>query len=359
MNTKEAACLTAWYRKNRRTLPWRDTGNPEDVWISEIMLQQTRVEAVKDYFLRFRAALPSLRDIAACPDDRLMKLWEGLGYYTRARNLKKCAETCMRTYGGRLPADYKALLSLPGFGPYTAGAVSSIAFGIAVPAVDGNVLRVHARLTGCRDDIAEPQTKNRFTAELADFLASAAAQPDFRVADFNQALMELGALVCVPNGAPLCGSCPLSAYCRAYRDGTAAEIPFRSPKKPRRIENRTLLIIRDGERFLFRKRPEKGLLAGLYEFPGEPGFLTREQALSAALRYGTDPLYIEALPEAKHIFTHIEWHMKAWQIRVSSFSVLPEDPEHTYRFITREELKSFAVPSAFRRYTAYFALDRR
>ena len=213
------SALLLWYRKNKRILPWRDTGDPEDVWISEIMLQQTRVEAVKGYFTRFREALPDAFAIAACPEDRLMKLWEGLGYYNRARNLQKCAEVLVRDYGGKLPADHEALLRLPGIGPYTAGAIASIAFGIPVPAVDGNVLRVWSRLTNNADDISLEATKQKFTSEIRPLLASDKGDREpspvsSSVSDFTQALMELGAVVCVPNGAPLCEVCPLRSCCR-------------------------------------------------------------------------------------------------------------------------------------------------
>ena len=218
------SALLLWYRKNKRILPWRDTGDPEDVWISEIMLQQTRVEAVKGYFTRFREALPDAFAIAACPEDRLMKLWEGLGYYNRARNLQKCAEVLVRDYGGKLPADHEALLRLPGIGPYTAGAIASIAFGIPVPAVDGNVLRVWSRLTNCADDISLEATKQKFASEIRPLLASDKGDREpspvsSSVSDFTQALMELGAVVCVPNGAPLRGvsaAFVLPGFCRGH-----------------------------------------------------------------------------------------------------------------------------------------------
>ena len=421
---KEARDLGAWYRENRRDLPWRDTGDPEDVWISEIMLQQTRVEAVKGYFTRFRAALPDARAIAACPDDALMKLWEGLGYYSRARNLKKCAEELVARYDGKLPADHDALRALPGIGDYTAGAIASIAFGIPVPAVDGNVLRVWARVNGYADDVALPATKKRFTAEIASLLdrlfpvteavpaenafagtafsgsapagktSAAPGEPTLTPSVFTQSLMELGAVVCVPNGAPSCPACPIRESCEAFLGGTTGSIPFRSPKKARRIEERTILVIRDGSRFLFRKRPGTGLLAGLWEFPGVPGHLDEDAALKAAVALGFEPLRIRVLPDGKHIFTHIEWRMRAYEIRVASFREYDEEfrggtagvpeheaglrsntagvPEHeaglrtgdtdseetsgTYRLITRDGLRSFAVPSAFRTWTDWYAL---
>ena len=375
------SALLTWYRNNKRILPWRDTGDPEDVWVSEIMLQQTRVEAVKGYFTRFREALPDAFAIAACPEDRLMKLWEGLGYYNRARNLQKCAEVLVRDYGGKLPADHEALLRLPGIGPYTAGAIASIAFGIPVPAVDGNVLRVWSRLTNNADDISLEATKQKFTSEIRPLLASDKGDREpspvsSSVSDFTQALMELGAVVCVPNGAPLCEVCPLRSCCRAFAAGTALSLPVKAAKKPRRIEERTILILRDADRFFFRKRPSRGLLAGLYEFPGFPGRLSPEEALDAARRLGADPVRIAPLPEGKHIFTHVEWHMTAYEVLVSAFpqagSPAPKDGaaagqgdgpaaghgenKNGTLSLTREELRSFAVPSAFRTWTDWYAL---
>ena len=400
LNSNDTAALLRWYRENKRQLPWRDTGNPEDVWISEIMLQQTRVEAVKAYFTRFRSALPTAASIASCPDDTLMKLWEGLGYYSRARNLKKCAAVLLEKHEGQLPRDYHALRALPGIGPYTAGAIASIAYGLPVPAVDGNVLRVWARLNARTDDIAAVQTRNSFSSEIEALILEAdQSSADFSVSDFNQALMELGAVVCVPNGAPLCLLCPLRSSCRAYAEEKTESIPFRSPKKPRRIEPRTLLIIRDGERFLLQKRPPQGLLAGLYEFPGISGILTETEALTAVRALGFSPVHIQALPEGKHIFTHIEWHMSAWEIQVAEFSDadirnsspradtsaynpspygtaqrISSDPEDKpaagtdtasktdeagYILIRKADLQHFAVPSAFRTWINWYALKEK
>ena len=349
----DADRLIAWYRKHKRTLPWRETGDPADVWISEIMLQQTRVEAVKRYFTRFREALPDIRSVAECPEDRLLVLWEGLGYYSRARNIKKCAEKLIRDFGGELPADYEELKKLPGIGSYTAGAIASIAFGIPVPAVDGNVLRVYARLEGIPDDIRLPETKERFRRELAAFLEGEArgGGPGLPVSEFTQALMELGALVCVPNGEPDCGACPWRERCAAHRSGRTEEIPYRTEKKARRVEERTILVIRGGDRFYFRKRPEKGLLAGLYEFPGAGGHLSEEEAVAEVRKMGFDPLRVTPLPEGKHIFTHVEWRMKAYEIRVASLG-----GREDALFVTREELKDLAVPSAFRTWIRYFTL---
>lgn len=357
----DSETLIRWYRKNKRSLPWRDTGNPEDVWISEIMLQQTRVEAVKSYFIRFRSALPTLSSIACCEDDRLMKLWEGLGYYSRAKNIKRCAKLLLDEYGGRLPSDPEKLKKLPGIGPYTAGAIASIAYHVPVPAVDGNVLRVFARLTGDASDIACSETKRAFTEALQSFLWDCFARfgtleqsslSSFSVSDFNQALMELGALICIPNGVPLCQNCPLSTRCMAKKNKLETTLPVRSPKKKRKAEIRTVLFIRDGERFFLNKRPEKGLLAGLYEFPSCPGALKPEEAIREARRLGFTPLRIRAIPSGKHIFTHLEWHMNAFEIQVAEFpDVLKQGI-----LAKKEDFKSLAIPSAFRSFTDWYAI---
>ena len=360
----EAELLLHWYQENKRSLPWRDTGNPEDVWISEIMLQQTRVEAVKDYFVRFRTALPTVAAIAACPDEQLLRLWEGLGYYTRARNIKKCAQVLLRDYGGELPVDPLELKKLPGIGPYTAGAIASIAYNVPVPAVDGNVLRVFSRLTACADDIMEPAVKQAFTERLQDLLWQLVYtdRKTFPVADFNQALMELGALICIPNGAPNCERCPLAAQCDAHRLGIETELPHRAPKKPRRVEVRTVLVLRDGERFYVQQRPSKGLLAGMYEFPGLPGALSEEEVLQAVDARGFTPLRILSLPAFQHVFTHIEWHMSAFEVQIaeplSAVSAHRNRKENAREgiFVTRTELEKLALPSAFRPLLARYAL---
>ena len=321
-------CLCPWFEEHKRQLPWRDTGDPYDVWISEIMLQQTRVEAVKGYFLRFREALPDIAALAACPEDRLLKLWEGLGYYSRASNLKKCAGILMEEYGGRLPADHGALLKLPGIGPYTAGAIASIAFGLPVPAVDGNVLRVRARIAGDVGDIALPETKKQAEADLKEVL-QAYEKEGGNAGTFNQALMELGAIVCVPNGPPLCERCPAAGLCAARREGTIGQLPVKSGKKPRRIEEKT-------------------------------GFLSAEEVLAKVEGLGLEPVRITALPTAKHIFTHVEWRMQGYLVKLAAESRVEEtllsQKERDswikpHRFVTREETESaYALPSAFAAY---------
>ena len=306
-----AAALLTWFDENRRSLPFRQDPTPYHIWLSEIMLQQTRMSAVLPYYERFLAACPDIPALAACPEEKLHKLWEGLGYYSRVRNLQKAARIVCAQYGGALPADYEALRALPGIGAYTAGAVASISFGLAVPAVDGNVLRVLARLDNDAACVSEPAAKAAFTARAA------ALQPPARPGDFNQALMELGALVCVPNGAPLCAQCPWQKACRARAAGTAESLPVKAQPKARRRVDVAVALVRSPAGWLLHRRPENGLLAGLWEPPlWEDRVFADAQSLRAALAGAglqTLPDAPQALPKARHIFTHLEWHMAGWQ----------------------------------------------
>lgn len=341
--------LLKWYDENKRDLPWRDKHNAYYTWVSEIMLQQTRVEAVKPYFARFIGELPDVKALAECPEERLLKLWEGLGYYNRVRNMQKAAISVCEEYEGTLPASYEALLGLKGIGSYTAGAIASIAYGISVPAVDGNVLRVISRITESREDIMKQSVRKQMEQELLKIM------PKDRPGDFNQALMELGAVVCVPNGPAKCGECPVSAVCMAHLHGIENELPVKAPKKERTIEERTVLIIQDGMRTAIQKRPSKGLLAGLYEFPNAEGHLSQEEAVKLVKDMELEPLRIEPLENAKHIFSHIEWRMIGYRIRVSSF----EKPQkQTFLFVDKKQSeKDFAMPSAFGAYTKYLRED--
>lgn len=340
--------LMLWYDKNRRVLPWRENSTPYNVWVSEIMLQQTRVEAVKPFFERFTRALPGVAQLAECPEERLLKLWEGLGYYNRVRNMQKAARLVREQYGGVLPADFEALKALPGIGSYTAGAIASIAYGIPVPAVDGNVLRVAARLREDGGDIAKQSVRRGVERE---FLA---VMPKRRPGDFNQALMELGATVCVPSGAPRCFECPLAELCRAHASGREQEYPVKSRARERRIERRTILLILDGTRVAVQKRPPRGLLAGLYEFPNLEGELSQEQALAQTAAYGLTPLRIRELPEAKHIFSHVEWRMRGYAVQVAAVEeertggLLMAEVEHAQ--------ENYPVPAAYAAYAAYTSL---
>jgi len=321
------------------------------VWVSEIMLQQTRVEAVKPYYLRFMDALPDIRALAECPEDALLKLWEGLGYYSRVRNMQKAAIVVMEKHNGRLPVKYEELLTLPGIGSYTAGAIASIAYGQAVPAVDGNVLRVMTRITENAEDISKQAVKKSVEDALR------AVMPQACPGTFNQALMELGALICVPNGAPLCEDCPVRHLCRANLDGRQTEYPVKAAKKPRRIEVRTVLVIRDSTHAAIGRRPAHGLLAGLYELPNYLGHLSQEEVAERVAENGFFPLQIRTLPEAKHIFSHVEWHM-------CGYFVLVEDMEKPQENQGKEQLifvepktirENYSIPSAFAAYQRYFS----
>jgi A/G-specific adenine glycosylase len=351
--------LPDWYRENHRILPWRDTGDPYDVWVSEIMLQQTRVGAVKEYFLRFRRELPDVQHLAEVPEERLLKLWEGLGYYSRPRNMKRAARIIMEEYGGRIPDDPDVLRSLPGIGSYTAGAISSIAYGIPEPAVDGNVLRVCARIAGNDSDIALAATKKQLETAIRGIMKTAGIDPG----DLNQSLMELGALICVPNGSPSCAECPVSDLCEAHLQGKTDVLPVKAPKKKRRIEKKTVLLIENSGKYLIHRRRDEGLLAGLWEFPSAEGFLNAEEALRAAesllaegentSESGAAPLYIERMQDAKHIFSHVEWRMHAYRIRLADPSRSLQDvfAGETMRFADAEELRSrYPLPAAFAAY---------
>ena len=336
--------LLAWFEKNARTLPWRSVATPYRVWVSEIMLQQTRVEAVKPYFARFMEALPDVKDLAECGEEKLLKLWEGLGYYNRVRNMQIAAQTVMEEYDGKLPADYEKLLSLKGIGSYTAGAIASIAYGIPVPAVDGNVLRILMRVSADDSDIMKQSVKTKVEKALLDVI------PKDRAGSFNQALMELGAIVCVPNGEPLCEKCPWYDFCETRKRGLWQELPVKKKAKARRIEDRTVLVIRDGERVVLKRRPKKGLLAGLYEFPNELGNLSEDEALHVVQEMHLHPMRIQKLEDAKHIFSHVEWHMQGYMVEVDSLT--REEAGLLFVEAAHSE-EAYPIPAAFAAYTKY------
>ena len=370
--------LLQWFLNHARVLPWREEPTPYRVWVSEIMLQQTRVEAVKPYFERFTTALPDADALSACPEDELLKLWEGLGYYNRVRNMQKAAVEVVENYGGQLPADYEKLLKLKGIGHYTAGAVASIAYGIPVPAVDGNVLRVLTRVSVDDTDIMKQSFRNQMETLLEKLMHGTSDRDEKNVfpwmedADdlraqvyhqnlagaFNQALMELGATVCVPNGAPLCEECPWKDLCEAKKQGLIGQIPVKSKAKPRKIEEKTVLILRDDDKVAIRKRPQKGLLAGLYELPNMEGSMGQEEVVSLVKQMGYAPIRIQPLGEAKHIFSHIEWHMTGYVIRVEEPEMRQQVQSGSQKddllFVNAEDAKEkYAIPSAFAAYAKY------
>lgn len=346
--------LLKWYDANRRILPWREEPAPYRVWVSEIMLQQTRVEAVKPYFERFMKALPDIQALADADEETLLKLWEGLGYYNRVRNLQKAAVQIVENYGGRMPEDYEELMKLSGIGSYTAGAVASIAMGKPVPAVDGNVLRVLSRIRLDERLISDAKVKTAVEQELLKVM------PKDRPGDFNQAMMEIGACVCIPNGAPLCGSCPLAFLCLAHARGVEQEYPKKAGKKPRIIEEKTVLLLRDENKTAIRKRPEKGLLAGMYEFPSMEGFRTAAEVAAFLEENGIRPLRVQPLEDAKHIFTHKEWHMKGYMVRVDELEhELPGEAAADWLYILPEEAgERYPIPSAFAAYTRVLSIKR-
>lgn len=341
--------LLTWYDENRRILPWREKPEPYRVWVSEIMLQQTRVEAVKPYFARFMEHLPDVESLAAVEEDELLKLWEGLGYYSRARNLKAAAQQIVEQHGGKMPSEYHDLIKLKGIGSYTAGAISSIAFGHPVPAVDGNVLRVIMRLLADDSDISEASVRKRVEEDLKPVM------PKDRPGDFNQALMELGATVCLPNGAPKCAECPWKTFCRAGIEESWQQYPKKAVKKPRTVEYRTILVIRDGHRAVIRRRPNKGLLAGMYEFPSLLGKASLDEVKDWLSAQGVCAVRIEKLPESKHIFTHKEWHMTGYMVLVDGLEPMHKDP--SLMFVeTQETEEKYPIPSAFSAYTGYLSI---
>ena len=332
--------LLEWFRENARDLPWRRTEDPYRIWVSEIMLQQTRVAAVLGYYARFLTAFPSVEALANAPEDRLMKLWEGLGYYSRARNLQRAARAVVEL--GGFPDTYEGLLKLPGVGDYTASAIASAAFGRREAAVDGNVLRVVTRLTDCHDDILDPKTKKSVRQRVRSVMPETAA--DIRV--FNQATMELGATVCVPNGPPRCGVCPARDFCLGRIRGTAETLPVKKPKKARRVEEKTVFLLLREDRTALRRRPDGGLLAGLWEFPNVEGTLDEHGAAEAVKAMGLTAVEWKNKLTAKHIFTHVEWHMTGYTLSVAGGG--PAE----WEWVDWDGLKSRAVPSAFARYYA-------
>lgn len=340
MNEEEK--LLRWYDRNRRDLPWRHDPSPYHVWLSEIMLQQTRVEAVIGYYERFLQALPDIAALAAAPEEQYLKLWEGLGYYSRVRNLHKAACTIMEEYGGSLPETAGQLRRLPGIGDYTAAAIASIAFGEKVPAVDGNLLRIFARRTAYGENIKAAPAHRKAREYFLNRM-------DQRPGDFNQALMDLGASVCIPHRMPDCAACPWAQGCAARRQGKQLAFPVMPEKKERKKEDKTVFLIRGVDTVAIRRRPRRGLLAGMYEFPNVPGHLGEKEALAAVEALGVRSLRIRKLEDAVHIFTHREWHMTGYEIMADPLAL----PEDGLLFVTAQALKEqYALPSAFAAYAA-------
>lgn len=336
--------LLDWFELNARILAWRENPKPYYVWISEIMLQQTRVEAVKGYFNRFITVLPDIKALAEIDEEHLMKLWEGLGYYNRARNLKKAANVIMNEYNGELPANYDLLLTLPGIGSYTAGAIGSIAFGLPVPAVDGNVLRVLKRIAGSFDDITKEKVKKELERDLLEIM------PKDRPGDYNQSLMELGATVCIPNGKPLCDKCPVMHLCKAFHEDLTDQIPVKPKKKARVIEEKTIFVFEYKGKYAIRKRVEKGLLHGLWELPNVSNKFSYDKVQENMVQWNLEYEMVTKMEKSKHIFSHREWHMTGYYIRLNKLNQLPFDD---VIWVDKEELnKVYSLPTAFEVYKA-------
>lgn len=329
--------LLPWFAENKRDLPWRRTKEPYAIWLSEIMLQQTRVEAVKGYYARFLEELPTIEALASCDDDKLHKLWEGLGYYSRVRNLKKAAQVIVEAYDGVFPRQYQQILALPGVGAYTAGAVSSIAFDERKAAVDGNVLRVYSRLMNDATPIDQPAFKEKVRLQLEQIYPQQAG-------DFTQALMELGATLCGPNTAPRCADCPCNAFCQGYLAGTADQLPVKSPKKVKRQEDRTVFILECDGYFALQKRPDEGLLASLWQFPDARGKLELTEAIETVQQWQLQVTDVRRQLERKHIFTHIVWNMRGYYLRVKTKG-------EAFAWFSAEQIQSnTALPTAYRQF---------
>jgi len=332
--------LLKWYDKEARVLPWRSQPTPYRVWISEMMLQQTRVDTVIPYFERFVTEIPDIASLATIDEDKLLKLWQGLGYYSRALNLKKAAIIIHTEFGGQIPGDRTTLQKLPGIGPYSAGAISSIAFQKVETLMDGNVLRVIARLMGIADDIGDNKTQDQIRKILEKHIA------EKRPGDFNQALMELGATRCLPNGAPLCETCPIADICVAALQNRIGEIPVKTAKKPREIQKQTVLVLRHNQTYGIEKRKQSGLLANMWAPPMIEGHLTKDACISWLEGSGYEISKITALPAAKHIFTHIEWKMIGYEVEIQSMG-----NSFSLTWVDREQIDNqYAIPTAYSYY---------
>ncbi len=333
--TEIVPLLLEWYKKYKRDLPWRQDKDAYHIWISEIMLQQTRVEAVISYYNRFMQEVPNLKALANLEEDQLLKLWQGLGYYSRARNLKKTAEMLVKEGKNTLPSTYESLLQLKGIGSYTAGAIASIAYQERVPAVDGNVLRVMTRILGSYDDIADAKTKTKYEQLLKPIM------PQYAPGDFNQALMELGATICIPNGLPRCNICPVASKCTAYQKGLLKDLPVKKKKINRKVIDKTVFLYQYEDTYAIQKRPDTGLLASMYEFPNLDCKFSIEELKEYLKENYIDWIDIIPLGTAIHIFTHLEWNM-------TGYKILLTEKQNEFIWATKEELKNrYSIPTAF------------
>lgn len=329
--------LVKWFQENARELPWREGKDPYKIWLSEIMLQQTKIEVVKNYYLRFIEEIPNIQDLASVEEEKLLKLWEGLGYYNRVRNLKKAAIVVKENYQGKMPKTYQELITLPGIGEYTAGAIASIAYNEKIVAVDGNVLRVISRVIGSKQDVLLPNTKKEITQILKEIMPEQSG-------NFNEGLMELGERICIPNGQPLCEKCPIYRYCIAYEQELTLKIPVREKKIKKRKEQKTVLVLLAKNKIAIQKRGEKGLLAKMYQFPNMEGIKSKKEVKEILKQCKLEPIEIEEIGKYKHIFSHIEWDMIGYRIQV-------KEENKQYIWVEKEEeLNKYPIPMAFEKF---------
>lgn len=340
--------IVKWYEENKRDLPWRRDKDPYHVWISEIMLQQTRIESVCSYYQRFMEVLPTIQDLAFVEEEKLLKLWEGLGYYNRVRNLKKAALILVEKYHGKFPSTYEEILSLPGIGEYTASAISSICFSLPEVTIDGNVLRVYTRV--CEDAcvIDLEKEKKRIRSILMEIVPKDSGA-------FNEGLMELGETICIPNGAPKCEQCPLFSECLSRKNHTYFNYPIRLDKKAKKLETYTVFIFYYQDYFLIEKRKEMGVLHGLWQFPNRTGFLSKKEVVRLCRDFGIPVVKIESGISYTHIFTHKKWIMKSYYIEIASIG----RGRFEGVFVTEEQRnRDYSLPGAFQPFQKDF-LDRR
>ena len=340
--------LLDWYNKAKRNLPWRENQSVYHTWISEIMLQQTRVESVKDYYLRFIEKIPDIETLSKIDEDTLLKLWEGLGYYSRARNLQKAAKIIMEQHNGKFPDTYEEILKLPGIGNYTVGAILSIGYNKPYPAIDGNALRILSRLTECDLDIQENKTQKYFEELLTPIIPKQAG-------DFTQAFMDLGATICLPNTEPHCESCPLNKICQAHLNNTTSIYPIKNKKIERKIEKKIVLLFCYKNEILIHKRPNEGLLANLYEFFQINGEFTQKQIQDKLKQENINFKEIYSLGNYTHKFSHIEWHMKGYLIELKK-----KFNHEDYFWCSISDIESkYCIPSAFRPYKKHLLFEKQ
>ncbi|HEX6922231.1 MAG TPA: A/G-specific adenine glycosylase [Bacillales bacterium] len=330
--------LTDWYESEHRDLPWRKDRDPYKIWVSEVMLQQTRVDTVIPYFERFINRFPTVEALAEADEETVLKSWEGLGYYLRARNLQEGVREVHEKYEAKVPDNKKEISGLKGVGPYTAGAILSIAYGKAEPAVDGNVMRVMSRVLMVEDDIAKPKTRKLFEATVAELI------PEGRTSEFNQGLMELGAVVCTPK-SPKCLLCPVQEHCRAFAEGRQDELPKKGKKKPPKVVPMAVAVLKNGDgKVLIHRRPQQGLLAGLWEFPGfevsRDGNKKEQLTQQMKETYGIEADLDKRLRNIQHVFTHLKWELAVYEGIVKQ----PISEQDNLKFVSVDELKAYPFP---------------